>query len=79
MKKKEPIQFVVCLDNKGYPASLEMGKIYRSIPDEEAEAEGLVRVIDESGEDYLFAGAQFAVVEFPETIRRKLLALQKAG
>ena len=54
MKKKVAVHFVVCLDNEGYPASLEVGKLYRLIPDVEAEAEGLLRVIDESGEDYAF-------------------------
>jgi hypothetical protein len=52
MKKKEMVHFVVCLDNEGYPASLEVGKLHRYIPDREAEAEGLPRVVDESGEDY---------------------------
>jgi hypothetical protein len=56
MKKKEtqPTQFVVCLDNEGYKASLEIGKLYRVIPDDEAEANGYIRVVDESGEDYAF-------------------------
>ena len=74
MKKKEPIQFVICLDNKGYPASLEMGKLYRSIPDEEAEAECLVRVIDESGEDYAFAAKRFHPISIPAVVERALLA-----
>ena len=74
MKKKEPTHFVVCLDNKGYQASLEMGKIYRSIPDEEAEAEGLVRVIDESGEDYAFAVERFHPISIPAVVERALLA-----
>ena len=48
-------QFAVCLNNEGYEVSLEIGKIYRTIPDEAAETNGLMRVIDESGEDYAFA------------------------
>src|SRR6266576_1882802 len=48
-------QFVICVDNEGYPASLERWKVYRALPDREADAHGLVRVIDESGEDYLYA------------------------
>ena len=74
MKKKEPAHFVVCLDNKGYPASLEMGKIYRSIPDEEAEAEGLMRVIDESGEDYAFDAERFHPISLPAVVEKALLA-----
>ena len=59
MKKRESAQFVVCLNNEGYKASLEIGKLYRFIPDKEAEAEGLLRVVDESGEDYAFEAARF--------------------
>jgi len=47
----EKVQFVVCLNNKGYLASLEIGKLYRIIPDEEAEKIGGLRVVDEDGED----------------------------
>ena len=77
--KRVPTQFALCLDNAGNEASLIRGKIYRVLPDGRAAKDDLIRVVDESGEDYLFAGTQFAVVEFPLTIRRKLLALQKAG
>ena len=54
MNKKENHlpQFGLCLDNEGYPASLEVGKLYRVIPDAEAAAHGYIRIIDESGEDY---------------------------
>lgn len=55
------------------------GKVYTMLPDVGAAKDDLVRVIDESGEDYLFAKAQFVAVEFPQAVRRKLLALQKAG
>ena len=53
------VHFVVCLDNEGYPASLEVGKLYRYIPDRKAEAEGLLRVVDESSEDYGFEAKRF--------------------
>ena len=76
---KQPTQFVLCLDNLGNEASLIRGKVYATLPDEGAAKDGLVRVIDESGEDYLFAKTQFVSVEFPQAVRRKLLALQKAG
>jgi len=74
MKKKEPAHFVVCLDNKGYPASLETGKIYRFIPDKEAEAEGLIRVVDESGEDYAFDAERFHPINLPAVVEKVLLA-----
>ncbi len=74
MKKKEPAHFVVCLDNRGYPASLETGKIYRFIPDKEAEAEGLIRVVDESGEDYAFDAERFHPINLPAVVEKVLLA-----
>ncbi len=63
-------QFVICVDNEGYPASLERWKVYRALPDREAEAHGLVRVIDESGEDYLYASVLFRPIVLPSNIRR---------
>ena len=74
MKKNESAQFVVCLNNDGYKASLEVGKLYRFIPDEEAEAEGLLRVIDESGEDYAFKAERFYPVHLPAPVEKGLLA-----
>ena len=65
MKKKERVQFVVCIDNEGYPASLEVGKLYRFIPDAMAEGEGLLRIIDESGEDYAFEATRFHAIAVP--------------
>lgn len=72
-------QFALCLDNEGNEASLIVGKVYPIVPDPRAAKDALVRVLDESGEDYLFARKQFAFVEFPESVRRKLLALQNTG
>jgi hypothetical protein len=69
-----PKKFVVCLRNKGYEASLEQLKIYRLLPDREAEKHKLIRVIDESGEDYLFPASFFAPIELPEPIRRAIRA-----
>ena len=63
---------VVCIDNSDYPASLELWKIYRILPDREGQKHGLVRVIDESGEDYLFPDAYFVRVELPRTVERVL-------
>jgi len=76
---KQPTQFALCLNNEGNEASLIPGKVYAMVPDARAAKDDLVRIIDESGEDYLFPKAQFVAVEFPAAVRRKLLALQKAG
>ena len=67
-------QFVVCLKNEGYEVSLERRKIYRLLPDSEAEKHRQVRVIDESGEDYLYPQSFFAPIELPQSIRRAVLA-----
>lgn len=66
------VQFVVCLNNDGHKASLDVGKLYRSIPDRAAAAEGLIRVIDESGEDYAFAADRFHKVFLPPKIKKEL-------
>jgi hypothetical protein len=72
--KTQPTHFVVCLDNADYPASLEVGKLYRVIPDKEAAAEGYLRVVDESGEDYAFLANRFHPVELPRAVEQTLLA-----
>ena len=77
--KRHTTRFALCLDNSRTEASLILGKVYRLLPDPVAAKDGLIRVIDESGEDYLFSKSQFEVVEFPQAVRRRLLALQKAG
>ena len=77
-KKDNGARFVVCLDNEGYRASLEVGKLYRMIPDDEAAAHGYVRVVDESGEDYAFAASRFHPVELPQAVERALLSASKS-
>ncbi len=72
-------QFAVCLDNEGNEASLIRGKIYPVVPDTRATRDGLVRIIDESGEDYLFPKEQFTFIEVPQAVRKKILALQRAS
>ena len=62
-------RFAVCVDNEGHQVSLERNKIYIVLPDAEAEASGDLRVIDESGEDYLFAARRFVAVEVPATVQ----------
>lgn len=64
---------VVCLRNDGYGASLEKRKLYVAIPDAAASRHGLVRVIDESGDDYLYPNENFASVELPTSVRRAVL------
>jgi len=71
--KDKAVHFVVCLNNADYPASLEVGKLYRVIPDEEAAAEGYIRVVDESGEDYAFLASRFHPVQLPQAVERALL------
>ena len=66
-------QFVVCVNNSEYPASLGLHKIYRVLPDEEAENDGDLRVIDESGEDYLYPADWFMKLELPSEVQRVLL------
>ena len=78
-RKSRTTHFAVCVDNRGYPASLELHKIYRVLPDDDAEAEGDIRVIDESGEDYLYSANRFVEIEPPKTVRRSLLHASKAA
>ena len=66
MRKRKT--FVVCVRNTGYLASLELRKIYQALPDDEAAAHGLVRVIDESGEDYLYPANFFKAVDLPQKV-----------
>ena len=72
-KKKPAHQFAVCVNNAEYPASLEMHKIYRVLPDEDAATEGDIRVIDESGEDYLYPAEYFVFVDLPQAVEKSLL------
>ncbi len=73
--RKPTLQFVICVRNDGYPASLEKRKIYQSIPDAAAKKHGQVRIIDESGEDYLYPTAFFVPIELPAATRRTVLEL----
>ncbi len=73
-ENSQAVHFAVCLDNEGYKASLEVGKLYRVIPDEQAARHGYVRVIDESGEDYAFTANRFHAVELPQAVEEALLS-----
>lgn len=72
LKEKE-VRFAVCVNNADYPASLELHKIYRVLPDEDAAADGDMRVVDESGEDYLYPAEYFVLVELPRAVEKSLL------
>ena len=69
-------QFAVCVDNADYEASLIVRKIYEVLPDDEAAKDDLLRVVDESGEDYLYHRSHFIVVEFPIEVAHALLAAE---
>lgn len=74
MKKRNTraSHFVVCINNDEYEASLEVGKIYRVVPDNEAAQHGYVRVVDESGEDYAYALDRFFPIEVPAELEKAL-------
>lgn len=78
MKEEQELtyHFAVCINNQNYPASLELHKIYRILPDEEASLNGDLRVIDESGEDYLYAADYFVFIDVPEAIKASLLQMK---
>jgi len=66
MPQNDPApQFLLCVKNEAYPASLEVRKVYRALPDPVAAARGFARVVDESGEDYLFPADYFVAAELP--------------
>ncbi|WP_374688353.1 hypothetical protein [Promineifilum sp.] len=67
------VQFALCLDNTDYEASLELGKLYRVVADEQADKHGYLRVIDESGDDYAYQTERFHLLTLPETVEQTLL------
>ena len=66
-------RFAVCIKNSGYPASLELRKLYQVVDDSEAAKDNMLRVIDESGEDYLFPSDMFVLVELPPSVEEAVL------
>ena len=76
MEKKEnqSLQFGLCLNNEGYAASLEIGKVYRVIQNDEAASHGYIRVIDESGEDYTYTTNRFHLIQLPVAVEKVLLS-----
>jgi hypothetical protein len=67
-------QFAICIENEGYPASLELWKVYRVLPDEKAAQHQLIRIIDESGEDYLYSESSFVPIKLPQSVEKAMLA-----
>ena len=70
-------RFVICIDNRASPASLIVGKVYRALPDADAEAHDMLRVIDEDKSEpdgYLYPATMFAPIELPEAAERALMA-----
>jgi hypothetical protein len=74
MTKTQTKQLVVCVENDGYAASLEKRKIYVALRDTAAEKHGMTRIIDESGEDYLYPKAFFRPIALPQGVKRAVLA-----
>jgi hypothetical protein len=74
MNRMTARQLVVCVENDGYPVSLEKRKIYVALRDEPTGKRGRLRVIDESGHDYLYSKAFFRPIELPQTVKRAVLA-----
>jgi hypothetical protein len=71
--RKPSKYIVICLSNEGYKVSLEKRKIYVAFTDDDAEKHGLVRIVDESGEDYLYPSKLFTQVELPPRVHRAVL------
>lgn len=71
--------WAVCVDNSSYEVSLERGKIYRVLPDRQAAADGLIRVIDESEEDYLFPSNRFMPIQVSSGLAQALVGKRRNG
>ena len=72
-KRDSALKFVVCIKNDNNPASLELLKIYRKMPDPNAQKDGDIRVIDESGEDYLYPAEYFIPIEVPADLEKAIM------
>ena len=73
-KTQQP-QFVICVSNQGHD-DLDIWKVYRLLPDAKADEVGCMRVVDESGEDYLYPAECFVSVDFPTAVRERLAAVE---
>ncbi len=70
-------EFVICINNEAYPASLELHKIYRVLPDKKAEDDGDLRIVDESGEDYLYHSSYFVPIQPPQLVKDSIRKASK--
>lgn len=77
--KQSTKPFALCIDNTDYKASLIPGKVYRIIPDAKAAKDDLVRIVDESGEDYLYHKSHFLFVELTRSVTKRIRALERAS
>jgi hypothetical protein len=77
--KQSTKPFALCIDNTDYKASLIPGKVYRIIPDPKAAKDDLVRIVDESGEDYLYHKSHFLFVELSRSVTKRIRALERAS
>ena len=73
-KERQFPQFGLCLSNEGYAASLEVGKVYRVLLDDDAAVHGYIRVIDESGEDYAYTASRFHLIQLLIAVEKALLS-----
>ncbi len=71
-RKTTTPRFAICIDNREYPASLELHKVYRVLPDQDAEQDGDMRIVDESGEDYVYPARSFMLLDLPQQSRLAL-------
>ena len=76
-KENQFPQFGLCLNNEGYAASLEVGKVYRVVADDAAAVHGYIRVIDESGEDYVYTTDRFYLIQLPIAVEKVLLSASR--
>jgi hypothetical protein len=72
-RQKNPNRYALCIDNGGYPESLEVRKVYVVLPDEPAAANSYIRVIDETDEDYLYPARYFVIIDVPEQAAKAML------
>lgn len=73
MTRSSTHRFVICIRNDDYPASLETRKIYEVLPDPGASKHGQIRIVDESGEDYLYPEDYFVAVKLPKGVEEALI------
>ena len=72
-QRRSQVRFAVCINNKGYEASLEIGKLYRIILDQAAATHGYLRIVDESGEDYGYSADRFFAIDLPKPLEKALV------